>query len=451
MLWSACFLLSAVSLLLLLAVVSSGSGASAAAGEISVLVRTTTTTTETTTSSSNADVAAEHCGDDGEWVRDGKRRRPMYEPWQCPFVDEGFRCRENGRPDDAFATWRWQPRHCTLPRFDARKLLEALRNRRLVFVGDSIGRNQWESMLCMLATAVVSGDGDGDKAAAAIYEENGSTTTKHKGELSFRFRDYNCTVEHYRSPYLVRRGRPPRRTPRRVGSTTSLRLDAMDARAHRWKDADVVVFNSGHWWSRERLRQLRCYFQVGKKLRMDMSVEAAYLRAMSTLNNWVHREVNPHKTLVIFRTYSPAHTRFSRSGSCAMETTPELNSSRISLHQWPGMLNPAFEQSKSGTAAAAKLQVLNVTMMAAQRRDGHPSVYNVAAAAGQRADCSHWCLPGVPDAWNELLYAMILRRFSWIIWDRGECENWSIGQSDHICFVFCKCYVKQYALMEFIG
>ncbi|KAM0902155.1 hypothetical protein ACQ4PT_019484 [Festuca glaucescens] len=31
---------------------------------------------------------------------------------------------------------------------------------------------------------------------------------------------------------------------------------------------------------------------------------------------------------------------------------------------------------------------------------------------GQRGgeDCSHWCLPGVPDTWNELLYALFMRR-----------------------------------------
>lgn len=71
------------------------------------------------------------------------------------------------------------------------------------------------------------------------------------------------------------------------------------------------------------------------------------------------------------------------------------------------------------------LRVLNVTMMTAQRMDGHPATYNVepsarlkmmpaaaGAGAGQRADCSHWCLPGVPDAWNELLYAMIINKFS---------------------------------------
>nr|XP_025883003.1 protein trichome birefringence-like 11 [Oryza sativa Japonica Group] len=223
--WAACVLVSALSLLLLVAV-SSGFGAARLTGEISVLR-----------------------DDDDE-------RRPLYEPRRCPFVDEGFRCRENGRPDDAFAKWRWQPRHCTLPRFDAKNLLETLRNRRLVFVGDSIGRNQWESMLCMLATAVAfAGDGDGDKAAS-IYEVNGSPITKHEGALSFRFRDYNCTVEHYRSPYLVRRGRPPPRRAHRGAACSTLQLDAMDARAHRWKDADVVVFNTGHWWSRERLLQL---------------------------------------------------------------------------------------------------------------------------------------------------------------------------------------------------
>ncbi|GFP83994.1 protein trichome birefringence-like 10 [Phtheirospermum japonicum] len=35
----------------------------------------------------------------------------------CRFLDEGFRCSENGRPDFFYTKWRWQPRNCNLPRF----------------------------------------------------------------------------------------------------------------------------------------------------------------------------------------------------------------------------------------------------------------------------------------------------------------------------------------------
>ena len=52
---------------------------------------------------------------EGDWVWD--ENYPLYQSKDCRFLDEGFRCFENGRPDLYYTKWRWQPKDCNLPRF----------------------------------------------------------------------------------------------------------------------------------------------------------------------------------------------------------------------------------------------------------------------------------------------------------------------------------------------
>lgn len=48
---------------------------------------------------------------------------------------------------------------------------------------------------------------------------------------------------------------------------------------------------------------------------------------------------------------------------------------------------------------------LNITGLSDYRVDAHPSIYGRKPGSCSRVqDCSHWCLPGVPDTWNEILY-----------------------------------------------
>lgn len=50
-------------------------------------------------------------------------------------------------------------------------------------------------------------------------------------------------------------------------------------------------------------------------------------------------------------------------------------------------------------------RVLHVTPMGAYRSDGHVGRWSDNPSV---PDCSHWCLPGVPDMWNEILFSYLL-------------------------------------------
>ena len=48
--------------------------------------------------------------------------------------------------------------------------------------------------------------------------------------------------------------------------------------------------------------------------------------------------------------------------------------------------------------------VLHITPMSALRSDAHVGYWSDNSSL---SDCSHWCLPGVPDVWNEIVLSYL--------------------------------------------
>lgn len=64
----------------------------------------------------------------------------------------------------------------------------------------------------------------------------------------------------------------------------------------------------------------------------------------------------------------------------------------------------------------APINVLHITSMSAFRSDAHVGKWSNNPSV---PDCSHWCLPGVPDVWNEILLSYLLTEY-------GTSSKWLI-------------------------
>ncbi|XP_028769434.1 protein trichome birefringence-like 2 [Neltuma alba] len=337
---------------------------------------------------------------DGKWVRDYSK--PYYPMGSCPHIDRDFNCHINGRPDGDYVKWKWQPNDCDIPSLNATDFLERLRGGKLVFVGDSLNRNMWESLVCILRQSIPN--------KKRVYEISGKTQFKKKGVYAFRFEDYNCTVDFVGSPFLVRESTYQGKN----GSFETLRLDLMDQTTHTYHDADIIVFNTGHWWTHEKTSRGEDYYQEGDVVHPRLKVLDAYTRALTTWARWIGRNIDAERTQVFFRGYSPTHFKggqWNSGGQCHRETEPIYN--EAFLQKYPSKMRALDHVLRK---MKTPVTYLNISRLTDYRKDGHPSIYRMEYktahernSAEQHQDCSHWCLPGVPDTWNELLYASLLK------------------------------------------
>ncbi|URD81289.1 hypothetical protein MUK42_05142 [Musa troglodytarum] len=103
---------------------------------------------------------------------------------------------------------------------------------------------------------------------------------------------------------------------------------------------------------------------------------------------------------------------------CAMETTPLANASRRVAIGTDWRL--FAEQESVVRSMRLPVSLVRITALSELRKDAHTAVHTLRqgklltaeqqADPATYADCIHWCLPGLPDTWNEFLFARIASR-----------------------------------------
>ncbi|XP_068635365.1 protein trichome birefringence-like 33 [Aristolochia californica] len=337
----------------------------------------------------------------GSWVPD-EVSRPFYQERECPYIQPQLTCEEHGRPDKGYQKWRWQPHGCSLPRFNATFMWEMLRGKRMMFVGDSLNRGQFVSLVCLLHR---------------VIPENMKSMETYESLTVFRAENFNATIEFYWAPFLVE-SNSDNAVIHRV-TDRIVRAGSIKKHARHWKGVDILVFNTYLWWmTGMKMKILRGSFQDEIKDIIQMETEDAYRMALKSMIKWVEKNMDPHKTRVFFTTMSPSHEKSKEwggaaGGNCYNQTTPLEDPTYWGSSASKGIMRVISEEIRK---MKVPITVINITQLSHYRKDAHTSIYKKQwspltpeqlANPVSYADCVHWCLPGLQDTWNDLLYARL--------------------------------------------
>ncbi|CAN1136161.1 Protein trichome birefringence-like 16 [Linum perenne] len=334
----------------------------------------------------------------GKWVLDDSL--PLYSGFGCKqWLASMWACRLMQRTDFSYENIRWQPKNCNMERFEGHEFLKRMQDKTLAFVGDSLGRQQFQSLMCMIT------GGLNRSHVLDVGEEYGFITPQNgrPSGWAYRFPSTNTTVLFHWSSCLCDVEPIDNKNPK---THYAMHLDRPPAFLRKNLDRiHVLVLNTGHHWNRGKLNSNRWIMYVGGVKNTNRKLIAmgdAKNFTIHSIVSWVNSQLPQHPQLKAFyRSISPRHFvggDWNTGGSC--DNTKPMSIGKELLDE------ASSDYSARNAVQGTGVNILDITALSKLRDEGHISRYSITAASGVQ-DCLHWCLPGVPDTWNEILFAQI--------------------------------------------
>ncbi|KAL6861750.1 hypothetical protein ACP4OV_017450 [Aristida adscensionis] len=333
----------------------------------------------------------------GKWVREP--RGPVYTNLTCPTLPDFKNCQKYGK-DPGHLYWRWQPAGCDLPRFSPERFLAVARGKRLAFIGDSLARNQMESLLCLLSQAETPTD---------VYTDAfDKFRTWHFPAHDFTLMAMWTEFFAHAVPVVDADGKPT--------ASFDIHLDRLNTNwTSRLPGLDFAVVSGGNWFFRvnylwEGGRRVGCVNCREPEL-ADLGIAYAVRRVVRAALDAVAGCGGCKPGLVtLLRTYTPDHFEHGSwfSGGYCNRTRP-LEEGELSAASIGWELRRVQREEVAAAAAAPAVGggkgfgVLDVTKAMMLRADGHPGAHYDRRWVRNASDCLHWCLPGPVDMWNDVL------------------------------------------------
>ncbi|TVU11900.1 hypothetical protein EJB05_45510 [Eragrostis curvula] len=340
----------------------------------------------------------------GKWVREPKG--PVYTNQTCPTLPDFKNCQKYGK-DPGHLFWRWQPDGCDLPRFAPARFLDVVRGKRLAFIGDSLARNQMESLLCLLSQAETPTD---------VYRDAfDKFRTWHFPAHNFTLMAMWTEFYAHAEPVIDADGKPT--------ASFDIHLGRLNANwTSRLPGLDYAVLSGGNWFFRvnylwEGGRRVGCVNCREANL-TDFGIAYAVRRVVRAALEAVARceDCNRRGLVAFMRTYTPDHFEHGSwfSGGYCNRTRPleegEVSSEHIGW-ELRRVQREEVERARETTTAdgsGVRFGVLDVTKAMMLRADGHPGGHYDKRWVRNASDCLHWCLPGPVDMWNDVLQQRIV-------------------------------------------